>query len=271
MTLTATPPTAPPPTGHRPRGRTAWIAVGSVIGVATLLWGCFQVLIAWAYASETQHEIYTEPIHTIDIDGTGRVIITGADVDVVDVKTKIRRGLQDTDHSATVEGDRLVLRSDCSALLTNYCSTDWTITAPHDVSVVVRTDDGRVTVSDVTGPVDLASDHGKVEAIRVPGATKLRSDHGSVAVSGSTAATVDAATDHGSVRLELAAVPTSVVGRSDHGDVTVVVPAGDEGYAVDAASDNGRRDVGVRSDPSSPRTITARSDHGDVSVTYSSA
>jgi hypothetical protein len=260
---------APNPSRRSP-GRRTWLVIGSVIGVATLLWGCFQILIAWSYASETEHEVYAQPIRTIDVQGTGRVVITGADVDSTEVTTKIRRGLQDTDHSAVVEGDRLVLRSDCSSLLTNYCSTDWTITAPRDVSVVVRTDQGRVTVSDVTGTVDLASDNGKVEAIRVPGATKLRSDHGSVVASGSTAATVDAATDHGSVRVEMATAPTSVVARSDHGDVTVVVPTGDDAYVVDASTDNGRRDVGIADDPAATRTITARSDHGDVSVTYPS-
>jgi DUF4097 and DUF4098 domain-containing protein YvlB len=125
-----------------------------------------------------------------------------------------------------------------------------------------------VTVSDVTGPVDLASDSGRVEAIRVPGDTKLRSGHGSVVVSGSTGATVDAATDHGSVRLELAAAPTAVKATSDHGDVTVVVPAGDDAYAVDADTDHGRRNVGVKADPTATRTIDAHSDHGDVAVTY---
>jgi hypothetical protein len=59
-----------------------------------------------------------------------------------------------------------------------------------------------------------------------------------------------------------------VVARSDHGDVTVVVPAGDESYAVDATTDHGRPDVGVKSDPAAARTISAHSDHGDVSVTH---
>ncbi len=58
--------------------------------------------------------------------------------------------------------------------------------------------------------------------------------------------------------------------RSDHGDVTVVVPNGDDAYAVDAGTDHGSRDVGIKDDPSAPRTIDAHSDHGDVSVTYPS-
>jgi hypothetical protein len=241
-----------------------------VIGVATLAWGVLQVVVAWAYASETTSQTISQPVRSIDVRGTGKVVITGADTDHVELTTKVRRGLRATDHSVDVVGDTLVLRSDCPGFLTNYCSTDWTVTAPHDVSVRVRTDDGRVTVSDVTGAVDLASDHGSVEAIRVPGATTLRSDHGDVTATGSTAQVVDAATDHGRVRLELTAVPQTVTARSDHGDVTVVVPAGDESYVVNADTDHGRRDVGVKDDPAAPRGIAAHSDHGDVTVRYPS-
>jgi len=255
-------------TPSRPSHRRLWLTIGSVVGAATVLWGVLQVVVAWAYASETTSETISQPVRTIDVRGTGKVTITGADTDQVELTTKVRRGLQATDHSVEVVGDTLQLRSDCPNVLTNYCSTDWTITAPHDVSVVVRTDSGRVTVSDVAGPVDLQSDNGRVAAIRVPGDTKLSTNNGSVSVSGSTAANVEAASDHGRVRLELAAAPTSVKARSDHGDVTVVVPAGDDTYAVDISTDHGSRDVGVKSDPAATRTISAHSDHGDVSVTY---
>jgi hypothetical protein len=264
--VSAISPTTPPP-GRTPKRR-LWLTIGSIVGVATLAWGVLQVVVAWAYAAETTSQTIAQPVHVIDVRGTGKVVITGADTDHVELTTKVRRGLRATDHSVEVVGDVLHLRSDCPGFLTNYCSTDWTITAPHDLSVVVRSDQGRVSVSDVTGPVDLSSDSGRVEAIRVPGETKLRSDHGDVIASGSAAAVVDAATDHGRVRLEFAAVPTTVKATSDHGDVTIVVPAGGDAYAVDADTDHGRRNVGVTADPTASRTIRAHSDHGDVSVTY---
>ncbi len=92
-----------------------------------------------------------------------------------------------------------------------------------------------------------------------------------VTASGSTASTVDAATDHGRVRLELAAVPTSVTARSDHGDVTVVVPpTATTPTPSTPAPTTAAANVGMKDDPSAPRTIDAHSDHGDVSVTYPS-
>jgi hypothetical protein len=48
--------------------------------------------------------------------------------------------------------------------------------------------------------------------------------------------------------------------------VNVVVPDIDDGYRVEVSSDEGRTDVGVRTDPNAIRTIEARSDQGNVVV-----
>jgi hypothetical protein len=234
--------------------RRAWLAVGSVFAVATLAWGTLQVVVAWAYDSETTVQTIPQPIRTIDVGGggTGRVRIIGADVDHVTVTAKIRRGLKATEQSTTVDGDRLVLRSDCPVFLSNYCDVAYTIETPHDVDVVVRAEDGRVTVSDVSGAVDAACDQGRVEAIRVAGPTKLRSDQGRV-------------------HLEFATAPTNVKAHSDQGSVRIVVPPGAETYRVDASTDQGSTDVAVPTNSTSDRVIVASSDQGDVSVRFPTA
>ncbi len=58
--VTATPPGTTPPTAppERVPRRRLWLTIGSVVGVATLAWGVLQVVVAWAYASETD-----EPDH----------------------------------------------------------------------------------------------------------------------------------------------------------------------------------------------------------------
>jgi len=59
-----------------------------------------------------------------------------------------------------------------------------------------------------------------------------------------------------------------VVAESDQGDVEVVVPDGDELYALTTDSDQGNVDREIRADPRSDRSITATTDQGDVIVRY---
>jgi hypothetical protein len=258
-------------TGQRRRGqRVAWFVVGSVFAVATLAWGAVQVVIVWAHETETIDRTITEPVRTIDVRAEGTVRIVGADVDAVRVHAEIDHGLRRTDESAAVEGDRLVLRTDCPVFLSNYCEVDYTIEAPSDVSVVAHSDQGRVTLTDLRGPVDVRTDQGRIEVVRASGDLRLRADQGRIEVVDSSSPIVDAASDQGRVAIELTAPPLSVRARSDQGSVRVVVPDDDETYAVEASTDQGSTDVAVPTDPASTRVIDIASDQGDVSVRHPS-
>jgi hypothetical protein len=252
------------PTGHR----VAWLVVGSVLAVATLLWGGMQLVIAWAHETEVVDRTITEPVRTIDVRSEGTVRIVGADVDAVRVHAEIDHGLRRTKESATLEGDRLVLRTDCPTFFSNYCEVDYTIEAPRDVTVVAHSDQGRVTLTDVSGPIEARSDQGRVEVLRASGDLHLRADQGRIEVLDSTSPTIDAAADQGSVRIELTAPPTNVRARSDQGSVRVVVPDDGEAYAVTLSTDQGSTDLAVPSDPDSDRVIDVESDQGDVSVRH---
>jgi DUF4097 and DUF4098 domain-containing protein YvlB len=81
---------------------------------------------------------------------------------------------------------------------------------------------------------------------------------------------VAADSDNGRVSLAFASAPTTVTATSDNGRVEVVVPDTADTYRVDAQTDTGSTDVGVRTDPTSDRSITAETDNGSVSVRYPS-
>jgi hypothetical protein len=80
------------------------------------------------------------------------------------------------------------------------------------------------------------------------------------------AQSVVAVSEHGNVTVRMAEAPDSVRALSEHGNVNVAVPDIDEGYRVDVSSDQGRTDIGVRTDPDALRVIEARTDHGNVTV-----
>jgi DNA-binding NarL/FixJ family response regulator len=97
------------------------------------------------------------------------------------------------------------------------------------------------------------------------GTVDLRSEHDRVTFDG-VARSVVAVSEHGNVNVRLAEAPDSVRALSEHGNVNVAVPDIDGGYRVAVSSDQGRTDVGIRTDPNAQRTIEARTNHGNVTV-----
>ena len=95
---------------------------------------------------------------------------------------------------------------------------------------------------------------------------RIRSDNGSLRGEGLGGPSVEASSDNGSVDLTFAAPPEQVSARSDNGSIVVRVPEVGGAYDVDVESDNGSTEIGVATDPSSPRVIDASSDNGSVRV-----
>jgi hypothetical protein len=83
-----------------------------------------------------------------------------------------------------------------------------------------------------------------------------------------TSDSVQASSDNGSIRLELANAPHNVNASSDNGSIIVVLPQGDEVYAVDVATDNGSTDNRLRTDVASDRHVVARTNNGNVTLRY---
>src|SRR5690606_28649279 len=103
---------------------------------------------------------------------------------------------------------------------------------------------------DIGGPAELSAVGGDVRAVGV------------------RAEVIGARSTGGSVEVDLAVVPRSVVATTVGGSVDVAVPRSDDAYRIDAEAVGGGRSDLVRSDPAGERTITARAVGGDVVVRY---
>jgi Putative adhesin len=234
----------------RRRGRPAWRILASLVTGAALLWGTLNVVNLLAHGE--QHLARTFPaagVSRIDVStdrGSVRVIAT--DRHDVSLRAYVSDGLGNTDHSARVRGNRLVVDASCSFPVAYWCTASYTLRVPRDVKLVLWSGSGDVTVSGTTADVDITADHGAVVASR------LRSAY--ARVSG----------QHGSVRLGFDTAPMQVLASTTHGDVSVVVPRTGEAYRVDLSTDHGSTNADVRTDPTSRRTIDLSSDHGDVTV-----
>lgn len=247
----------------------AWIVVGSILTVGVIGFGTAQAVSLLAHEEETETSTFAAgDVTELDIAaGNGSIEIVGDDVERITVVAEISHGLRRTEHRAELEGTTLVVRSSCSWLST-WCSVDYRVTVPTDLLITADADNGHLTIRDITADVVADSDNGSVELVRLSGVVRATSDNGRVTGTGLRSSSVEADTDNGRVSLTFAEPPQSVIATSDNGRVEVVVPDTTDTYLVEAQTDNGSTDVGIRTDPDSDRTIHAATDNGSVTVRY---
>ncbi len=180
----------------------------------------------------------------------GIEVLTGTG-DQIEVRTELDEvNVGDAEYSIDVRGDQLVLSGDCDTERWNNCKVAFRVTVPAEFDVTASTDNGGVSIDGVAGDIDVDTDNGSIE--------------------GSTLAStsVVARTSNGRVRLVFDAAPTMVEADTDNGAISIRVPDDGTAFNVDAKSDNGKVDVGVRTDPESDRHVTARSSNGAIEVGY---
>ncbi len=265
------PPPRPAPVRTSPGVRTAWLALGSLAAVFGLTFSTFQVVGLIAHEERDETVLIADPaVAVVDVASQGGTIeVVGADVDDVRIEARVSDGLVATRFTQEVVGDRLQIRVRCQLLIDNqWCSANLRIVMPRDLELKVRSADDRVNLRGLTGRVDAEADDATVEAESLSGATRLHSDNGSVRATRMRTDSIQADSGNGSVRLQFARPPRSVITHSDNGSVEIAVPRDDTGYAVDATSDNGSTDTQVRTDPDSDRRIVASSSNGSVTIRY---
>lgn len=249
---------------------TVWLSFGSVIAVGALAGGTMNVVGLLAHEMETRIETFdAQDITSIDVDNdAGAVTIQGADVDQITVRARIGHGLRRSGSSIRVDGGRLVVRGSCPIFGSEWCDVRYTIEVPRHLDVRVSGDNDGISVGSIDGTVELHSDNGSIRATDLSGNATLSSDNGSVRATGLTGDVVTADADNGSVNIQMVEAPRTLQATSDNGDVTIVLPTGDESYAVDIGSDNGSVDNQLRTDPASDRRVTVRTDNGSVTARY---
>jgi hypothetical protein len=266
-------PNAPQRWGRAPAARTGWKVLGGLFAAVMLAWGTSQVVTALAHEEETfVEEFAAGDVTLVDVHNTaGSVVVRGSDRagDTIRVTTRVDHGLRRTGHSERLEGDRLVLDTSCPIFFTTFCNVKYTIDVPTEIDLSVRGSGGSISVTEVTGHVDLDSDGGGVDVERVGGEVlRMDSDAGSVSAVDVRSTDVEATSDAGGVTVQFASDPQTVRADSDAGGVELVLPPDGGPYRVEADSSAGGVETSVNTSRTSERTITATSDAGGVTVRY---
>jgi DUF4097 and DUF4098 domain-containing protein YvlB len=249
-------------------GRPLWTIFGTIIAVAGLGWGAFNVIDLLAHGETTEDETFAaEDVSAISIDNdNGRVVVVGSDTEIVSLHAEISHGLRDTGFDWEVVDGVLEVEGHCPLFGSYWCDVAYRLEVPRDVDVVINSDNDRVTVSDVDGDVQINADNGRVELVRLSGMVHAETDNGRVEGDGLTSDSVTAMSDNGRVELDFADAPSFVSAETDNGSIDIALPEVEEGYNVDTQTDNGSEDVAVLDNPSSPRTVEATTDNGSITV-----
>jgi len=226
------------------------LLVGS--SFAVLLVGAVLLGVSWLATSRTTSAAYfTAPGARVGIE----VDVQSGDVTIVG-GSRVGVFVTRNDHSVFGHGphERLVVRggilhlvSSCPELVVGSCRSSYRLVVPDEVPIRVRAAHGNISLDGYQGSADIATSSGVIS------------------VEGYCGFVLGAASGSGAVSVSTACAPKRLMLRSDSGNISVLVPAGD--YRIDAASAGGRTDVrGLINDNSAARAIEALSKSGNVTV-----
>jgi Putative adhesin len=250
--------------------RRAAIIGGGVLAVLIIGWGAFSVVGFIARQKTTAPISVNESVRHIivDLDAGSMKLHGGTATSVTGTRT-VERNFRAPTFSETLTGDTLTVKARCPAFANGYCSVNYDLNVPADVTVQATSSGGSLTSSDIAGDLTLSSSGGSVSVTGATGRLKLSSSAGSVKVSETRSTEINARSSAGSVKISLLAPPTNVDLSSSAGSATLELPRTPDAYDVDASSSAGSSTVTVDTATSSARKIRVRSSAGSVRVTYS--
>jgi Putative adhesin len=244
--------------------------------LAALLVGVSGFVAVNAMARQTLREEHSYQFtgKSLSIDAAiGDVHIVPGKAGQITVARRLTFGLRRPYVEERIDGDTFqVTDRPCAGDVAFACRVHWLLQVPRDIDVDVVTQSGSINVSGMTNTVKLVSDSGEVRVLAPSGKlTALRSRTGEVVAQNVSSEQVVATNVKGSVSVTFRTPPALMVGRSDTGNVGIVLPDGGEGYRIEAKSlHDGSRTVTARDDPDSRRRINVLSNKGDVSVLQNS-
>ncbi|CAO5187700.1 hypothetical protein FAIPA1_680006 [Frankia sp. AiPs1] len=168
----------------------------------------------------------------------------------------------------TTVGTTTRISSHCTPPTYPLCATDYYLSVPAGRRVTVSTSGGSVTATGFDGSLHLRSSAGDLTVTSARGDVDATTTAGDVRIFDARARSVRASTNSGDVRVDAAVAPDSVDAHSSAGDVQVLLPSGAPPYAADVSTQEGDRQVSIRSDPGASRHLRATTSSGDVTVGY---
>lgn len=230
--------------------RTVVRTIGIVVALVIVLAIAASLISRSLRSTDTGGEDLPGSLTTLSVQsGVGDVSIrAAAPGESASVAWTSRHGLVDPTVTVQVTGETARMVSDCPSFWFADCSVDWELVVPAEVAVTIDTSVGDVSMTDLTGTVEVTSNVGSVSG------TDLGGEH------------VQVRSDVGDVTLDLVVAPRAVTVGSDTGDVTITVPDDGTGYHVTTDTSIGDVRNTIGSDATQTRRINVSSSVGDITL-----
>jgi hypothetical protein len=207
------------------------------------------------------------PIRGLQVDvEVGKVeVVPGQSADATITRTR-RYLLGAPEARESLVDGVLRIAADCDSPIAAGCAVDYRVEVPAGIPVRIRTERGSVSVTDMTGTVEVDAGAGNVRLTRTTGPVKVDTSAGNVEGIDVVAQFLDATTDAGRIRLAMAEPPGRLGLRTGAGHIDVGLPATPGGYRVAPEAGAGKVDVTVEQNEGGSRTIVATTRAGNIRV-----
>ncbi|MEU9513267.1 DUF4097 family beta strand repeat-containing protein [Micromonospora sp. NPDC048169] len=197
--------------------------------------------------TETRAYDLTDKVDALAVSSLGgRITVTAGSGGTVHVTETIRYTGAKPVPQHNVVGSDLTFTSGCASH-PGSCSVDYHLEVPATFKATLDSAGGTISVTGLSGELNLTSGGGAVDA------------------SGITPATITARTGGGAIQLTFTKPPESVRVDSSGGDVTLRLPR--DRYSIDAQGSGGTTTVEIPTDAASAHRIGVHSGGGDILVT----
>ena len=207
------------------------------------------------------------PVRSLEVDvEVGRVEVVPGEGDGATI-TRTRRYLVGAPRTreALVEGV-LRVEAECQSAVAAGCAVDYRLEVPAGVPIRIRTERGSVSVTDMTGMVEVDAGAGNVRLTRTRGPVKVDTAAGNVDGVDVAAQFLDATTDAGRIRLSVTEAPGRLGLKTGAGSIDVGLPPTPGGYRVATDTDAGKVDVTVEQNEGGSRTVVATTGAGNIRI-----
>lgn len=248
--------------------RLALLAGGGLAILFTLI-SAFQVA-AWSVGKveRTSHRVISGPVGELMIDSpNGDVTLVRSIDDKVRVDGRSEGHLDAPPPTIEQLGSRLHVSANCPVWGFGECKSEVVVHVPAGTKVRVSAGSGDITAQGLTAGAELETASGDVLVDGITGDVSLETASGDVIARGLRSNLAKANTASGDVDLRFAAPPKAAEAITASGDARILVPPGTEEYNVQADTDSGEENTGVRQG-GNDRFLRAESNSGDVVIDY---
>lgn len=270
-------------TARRQRG--AALLAGALLALIFTTISAFQIA-GWTVGARehTTRQVVAGPISKVRIGtGAGDIVVLPSLDGRLHVDATARGALHSPDLDVVREGSAITLEGNCPKITFGPCQAQVRLQVPKDASVEVESGSGDITAEDLDGHAWLRTGSGDVTARGLGAGGELRTHSGEVTLQDGTgnfvlesrsgdvrgadlaSQRVRAETASGDVDLLFRRAPSEVDAFTSSGMVHITLPKG-EAYNVVTDTGSGDTEIGVRTDPGSPRIVRAGTESGNVAI-----